>query len=659
MNNVRQDLANSLLLNQVFAKDTEEMSYLVPLKFQGIGTVTSLDGYDVRCMIIGPDSSGSKGFVPIPLPVDRADSRIKLLGFAYRNQPIPKSLCMQLSNVLLNRDGALFDNLPWAKWTIDPQKRNRDAAGNPIKDIYHLGKRDAYNRFIGKDWYGSSLSIGNVVARIQYLLQSKEVSNEGMTLDEKAVKMLTRRVLEMEIKESKMALAEAEQQLAILKGTLNIDSIDDISSDETNMHFKAIQSVLGKVQGASESLKERELALDSLINPNKSNHDFVTQVMNQLIAYQESDAPYRGAIGYKPSMDTQVEMGVNSILSYSSPYDLLKEIISDQLNSDLIGVIVENTSLFNGSTILGGALLLKRRGKTITFNADGQKLCFENEKDDYGNDGIAKGTTFIVECDCDEALAMALTCNLNIHMSQIEWETLSINETFKFKHTEEDGIRSLPYLTSKVESIQMAIQGDGRSSLNTKIQVPQNSAGVTFISSSTLDSPVFSTSIPVQSLSEFDILTNQDKAVILSSIESFKGKLPRLRSVKNAVYESSINPLDELLIPLIDESVRREILIRNALRQGNLKDASLLSNQKSKRQKAKEMADMALSFGDMDSYRKWEEEANFYTSLRADVTQDEGEYNSYLDRDEWYERTRQRLAEKNRKKFSNLFDRNT
>lgn len=94
----------------------------------------------------------------LPLSASNYDAQLKLLSFAYVAKPISKSLCLTLNPILVNRDGSFFDNLPWDTWTVDPQMRNRDAAGNSIEKKFHLGKRDAYNRFMGKDWKGRSLS---------------------------------------------------------------------------------------------------------------------------------------------------------------------------------------------------------------------------------------------------------------------------------------------------------------------------------------------------------------------------------------------------------------------------------------------------------------------------------------------------------------------
>eukprot|EP00957_Ditylum_brightwellii_P045170 3424792-Ditylum_brightwellii.AAC.1 len=129
------------------------------------------------------------------------------------------------------------------------------------------------------------------------------------------------------------------------------------------------------------------------------------------------------------------------------------------------------------------------------------------------------------------------------------------------------------------------------------------------------------------------------------------------------------NPLDKLLLPLIDESVRRQILIRDAEKRNDVETATFLKENKSKRQivleqvaELKEEVQAQDEWGDID-YEKEQRlqqlqyEADLYGDLRADVTQDEGSYSRFLDRDEWYERDRQRNAKRvDKKKFGNLLD---
>jgi len=144
----------------------------------------------------------------------------------------------------------------------------------------------------------------------------------------------------------------------------------------------------------------------------------------------------------------------------------------------------------------------------------------------------------------------------------------------------------------------------------------------------------------------------------LMSMSNFEGRLPRPRAVRQSEQSNGeMNALDRLLIPLIDESVRRDYYIRQAVQNGDLELAQQLESSKSMRQIAKEKAERAKEAGEPDVAEYWEKEADLYASLRADVTQDEGSYSRFLDRDEWYERERRKSAARvDRKKFGNLLD---
>lgn len=54
----------------------------------------------------------------------------------------------QWNAALVNRDGGLFDNLPYSTWTMDPNRKLRDASNNVMASKFHPGKRYAYNRLM-------------------------------------------------------------------------------------------------------------------------------------------------------------------------------------------------------------------------------------------------------------------------------------------------------------------------------------------------------------------------------------------------------------------------------------------------------------------------------------------------------------------------------
>ena len=767
-NAFRDEIINKQIINQIMTNSQTPMrsnsagsdntgsNSVIEMTFVGRGSIPlgtststkssneSITTVPSECLFLTPSKSVTSMSqqrnnpiccIPVPLPTSSAKPLLKLLSFAYKGQPISKSLCLALSPILINRDGSLYDNLPWETWTIENSntKRNVDAAGNNIDKKYHLGKRDAYNRFMGKDWYGRSVSIGNLAARAKYLLQNdkgkeqdeaesnntkekptnQEEKEELMvSLDENAAKVLAKRVLELEIKESRMAIAEAQEQLAIIQTELSYASNNDFDDGYNNIesmsdevlieNYDRLQNAIQAVQDAKESLDENEITLENLINqpasrnisdPQGKNRDvggtnnnyniqqqqqseFVS-ILYKIIESQQSDAPYRGAIGYKPTIDTKEEMFQKSVLPYSSPYELMNEIINEQLNAQVIGCFIENTSLFNGSIILGGALVLKRKAVNKEVMIDGESVMMNDSDDDLGNEGITGGKVIVVECDCDEAIGIALTCGLSISVSSDIWSTSQFNcvvsncdsdDEIESGETSRAIMDSLPMVEiSEEESIVMRTQGDGIMSQGTSIQVPRdyNDRGIGNLFPAQDDRPVFNTDIPVNSLQEYDEMTVADKAQMLLSLDSFEGRLPRPRVLKEAEmsigmkndspYSSTLSPLDELLIPLIDESVRRQIMIREAERRGDVSEIKTLQEDRSMRQRAKECAEEARKNGDKTIAALWEEEAEFYASLRADVTQDEGTYSTFLDRDAWYERDRRKVAERNKKRFGSLF----
>ena len=668
---------NLAIIEQLLTGATgqEDSSALVQVQLVGTGDIGPASSL-TKCLFLAKkresyqfDSSPSSEYeysqsLPIPLPYSRANNIIKLLSFAYRGEPISKSLCLTLNPLLVNRDFALFDSLPFSQWTIDPLMKNRDASQNPIAEKYHLGKRDAFNRFFGKDWYGRSLSIGNLAARAKYMLEGEEIATVTADSEEEntVAVSLAQRVLELEVKEARMAVAEAEEQSAILRAELGQYELDEISDEVLLANYDALESGLQAVQDATQALEDTEDALSSMTKAGPgsgSNDSFASGFLSAIAEGYKSDAPYRGAQGYAPTIDSKEEMLQKSILPYSSPFEMMKEIIDEQLNAEVIGCIIENSSLFSGSTIFGGGIVIQRKGREKKLRFNGEEVSFTDSDDDFGNDGIKQGEAMIVECDVDEAIGMALACDVDVVMTSSEWDRSKISVSTSFQESVDNNISvmdALPSLTSSVESIKIEMQGDGKMSQNTKIQAPRDSNAFSiFGSPSDSQEPVFDTNIPVQSLGEFDTLTSQDKAQLLLSLDSFKGRLPRPRTVKNGSTEK-LNPLDELLLPLIDESVRRQVLIRSAKERGDIDELNALELEKSRTQMAKENAALAREEGKDELAATWDKEADLYSSLRADATQDEGSYSRFLDRDDWYERDRQRIAEKNKKKFGTLLD---
>ena len=671
-----------------------------------------------------------------------------------------------------------------------------------------MGKRVAYQRMMGKDWEGRSLSLGNLVGRVRYLLekekekmerknidddygndvevkagQKKEVTdandkwqrqqvrdgnamntndssdndsngdgdlfesffetesttrNNGSSDDDNTSMMLSlsQRLLELEIKEAQMEIAECEQQLTIYRTAQSNDGADnnknsnnndpiigkndleDVDNLAGNDQVKSLENARSRLQVAQSSLRELRNAvlsqsmtslfdeadnkppsiLKSVLpfsfpwedkqkvnndddanaskksNSNTKTQSLIVSILDRL-AEQKNPPPYRGAIGYPAKLDTKEEMFQESILPYSSPYDLMLDIINEQLNSEVIGCVLEQTSLFTGNLVLGGALLLKRKGRRKTTTIIGEEVSYTDDKDDFGNEGVLPQSMYVVECFSDEAIGMAMAAGLPIHMERDIWERagsvsveLDFAEASKVKMEMTQGYGSrinvmdrLPILRplegfeflSQVEGERVSSQKQSntvRIPLTTNPQPFDDSDEVPQSSSPGSGRSVFSTFNPVESLDEYDALDADGKARILLKLESFRGELPRPRAVRaslssasNEDYDKASPPslLDNILLPLIDESVRRQFLIRDAERRKDFNEANALREAVSPRQLAMEEADAARKEGREEDALRLKEEAELYKALRADVTQDEGAYSRYLDRDEWYERETQ------------------
>jgi len=392
---------------------------------------------------------------------------------------------------------------------------------------------------------------------------------------------------------------------------------------------------------------------------------------------EKNEAPYRGATGYAPRLtddDSDVEF-------YRSPFDLLNEILSDQLNAEVIECVLENTSWLGGTIALGGAVVLRRRTPTIETTLMGETLRTPDRDEDFGN-FVKGGDVFVVECEVDEAIGVALSCNLPIRVEKaiferssmmgVQVETRENNENDNPKKAKVFGVDwnikgKLPYWKALDSGISLDVEGDVGNQNTTRlspISIPRTTSSLfdTIFEPTSNNSDdnlpsssMFPTDNPIKSINQFDILGDKGKAKTLLEMSNFSGRLPRPRTVRKA--PASENPLDKLLLPLIDESVRNEYYIREAERRGDLSLANELKARRSDRQKAREQVDAARRDGNEVLAEEWENEAEFLEGLRADVTQDEGSYSRFLDKDDWYERDRQRNAKRvKRSSFGNLLD---
>jgi len=680
------------IIDQLFCPQTPVSIYsktrpMMELSFAGIGNYENKNSKNPKrtCIFLTPvdylmsNKNANEAFpaIAIPLSSSRSNSLstgrrptekslLQLLQSAYQNQPMSKSKCLIVNSILVNRDNSLFDNTPWSRWTIG--NHTYDAAGNPISEKYHFGKRDAYNRFLGKDWPGRSLSIGNLAQKLLYLLEGDEPETFDGEEEETTLQQLSIRILELEIQELKEQLAELQQQWAIFQQTDSSDISTPTRKDDLQDMIQSYQSELEKKQ---HDLYQKQHPDENKPIYEQSPSSILSQILNSIVDKSDTvTPPYRGAYGFSPLIDSKIQMLQQSILPYRHPYDLLLEIIEEQLYGKVIGCVLEDTWIYDENAIsLGGACVLQRQREKKTVNIAGEEITiYEDEEDDNGvkdinkiNDEIKGGQVQIVECDADEVIGLALATGSRIQLSKQYWEDLNILVTRNERQDIQDPLSNITLPTFAeiivVDDKPVVMQDENSQNLNPSegIRIPKTTSGFFFndnnnSNNNNNNNPSEETSI--ESLNELDSLSNPEKAQILSSLESFQRsniQLPRPRTL-----QSSPTLLTDLLLPYIDESVRRQFKIRQAKQNNDYDLVQILENEKSNRQKAQEMAQSTVNPEDQVYY---EEESEFYKSIRADVTQDEGSYSRFLDKDDWYERDRLKRAQNVKKSdFGTLLD---
>jgi len=616
---------------------------------------------------------------PIPcllVPLDSAN-KLKSLSHTVANQPLSSPVLLGLNTLAVNRDGALFDNLPWSVWTMDPVGRNRDAAGNAIQARYHMGKRDAYNILTGKDWQGQSLAVANLARRLQSnLLAEKDdaaleqqrgfdTSSLPWSSLSSQTNGLAQRILELQIRELEMDLAECDYQLAVCR-TTNEEGTD---TDQTSLLLSTREAYLMQLETSRARLQEIMATPDASLDSTKWMSSFLDEiVMRTFVNGDQTVAPYRGATGYPPQQETPTK----ERLPFTSPYGFLQHVIEEQLNGEVIGAVLENASLLEGTVALGGAVILRRKSPTKSVTIAGEILQVKDNDEDFGNKGIVGGETLLVECDADEAIGMSVACNVPLLIESDVWERASLMAMAMETATPSEKSISLanvlPEWMPIDPELSVLTEGQAGNQSTTErvspLRIPRTTTSLfdsllepSAASDQSRPSTSFPTDNPVESLSQYDKLSNDDKARTLMGMSNFEGRLPRPRVLRIRGQPKKTNPLDDLLLPLIDESVRRQYLIRDAELRGDTDLVRELQSEKSRRQVAKEKLEQAREGGAEDVAEWWENEANLYSDLRADVTQNEGSYSLFLDRDDWYERDRQKQAKRvDKKQFGTLLD---
>ncbi len=549
----------------------------------------------------------------------------------------------QNSIIINHPSSGLYDNLPY-HWYNNCSQQQPSSSSTSLG-----GKRECYDILLGKDWY---------LWNTKLVSPSPTNDSDDAVPDATTTKSLQSRMVQLQQQELESQLAECDSEIAYLlqqqrnkeygSTTESLSTSSSAFDNEKDLtYWQQQRDILVRVL-VNVTVKHKKRDNDELLIPSP-----FTELTNTVIATVQRF--FNGFVGVDGNVPVPTPRSTNTsvlrtVVPYQNTYDMIrKRIIQDMLNADVIGILLENTSLLDvGSGMtLGGLIMLQKKPKIVQLLGETISVS-SNDSDDL----------FFVECHVDEAIGMSLACGLPLWIAEESWKCGTVMCTCNLYQRESDTDRNVqPPSLWYTDDPELMVLVEGQS-LNVSrrervlpIRIPRISNlfdSMTMveqqISQTSLGSPkdLFPTDNIIQSLQQYDQMSIDVKARTFMAMSNTQQiPLPRRR-----VVERSPEIIDEMLIPYIDESVRYEYKLRTAQRSGDTSTLQELEQQQSLRSKARFNSKNAEATNDDSSKEYWDQETEFYSSLRADVSQDVGSYSKFLDRDEWYERDRQRMVKR-------------
>ena len=311
---------------------------------------------------------------------------------------------------------------------------------------------------------------------------------------------------------------------------------------------------------------------------------------------------------WKKGSNAKLELFNNLQRSSGTSKGIFLNAINDILDSNITGLMIEvRDEISSGSVTLGAALIFCRNDVIDDWkiSRSNPKLPTISSTDDPLN--IAEATACIVECHLDELVAISLLTSLPILIPQLLFDSLAIDAAL----TNDENVKS--------KKSDMSISGPIFRSAEKKREWNDRYESSEDSSASVKEaSPAWE----IFDASKFLKMTPVEKRAILRA--SGVTSLPRPRE--------GLDSLDRALVGKMDDAVRGEFL---RLKSRNTMDPIMLSPSSPRQVLLQQMGE-ALDNGNLEKAEQLREEFMTMSALRADPTQAEGSYDSYLDQDDWY-----------------------
>eukprot|EP00904_Undaria_pinnatifida_P000681 jgi/Undpi1/10613/HiC_scaffold_29.g13063.m1 len=265
--------------------------------------------------------------------------------------------------------------------------------------------------------------------------------------------------------------------------------------------------------------------------------------------------------------------------AYGSAYGLLAEVATTLCPVDILSLFVEEEENTPAGVTLGASAYLRRRPKGDSLG----------------------GQRTIIEVTTDEAVGVALALGRQVFVNEDIWESSRIRPKFMM-----DGDKMRLDLNN-LEGIEMFIDRE-------RVAAPEQP--------------------PAWKIKSRGALARMSVEEKRGTLRASGVRPPRRRALSES--EDKDRDLEDLVLPLMDEAVRRDVLLARAWRAGDFARAGELCAEKSERHIVAEQLQVAMKEGDEDLAKILMDRLEILESCRMDATQDVGSYQKDLDADEWY-----------------------
>mmetsp|Transcript_48219 Transcript_48219/g.111643 ORF Transcript_48219/g.111643 Transcript_48219/m.111643 type:complete len:470 (-) Transcript_48219:50-1459(-) len=303
---------------------------------------------------------------------------------------------------------------------------------------------------------------------------------------------------------------------------------------------------------------------------------------------------------------------------YASPYHLLLDACRREACADVSHVIIENTDAL-GALCLGGAVLVERRLCTQGADASAAPMgAGPPAATDQRWWGGAAAEPRLCECTIDEALGIAVALGGEVYVDEAVWNVA----------------KTTPAYFLQRGKVRIDVQPAANPEVETQLVERSRSAAP----------------LPweIRSAEQLQSMTTEQLARVALAAGL---RLPRARQLSD-------ESLTEMLEPLMDEAVRRDMRVARAADEGDFAAAAALQAGASCRGQLLGRLRQAVAEERYLAAAELAAELAIETSRRADVTQDEGAYSRFLDQDDWYAaqlaREREKLLDDEREKLQRL-----